>query len=79
MMVAQVTGLQVGEFVHTFGDAHIYSNHVEQVDEQLSRKPFTLPEMKINPDVSDIFKFQYEDFELINYQSHTKITAPIAV
>ena len=79
MMVAQVTGLQVGEFVHTFGDAHIYSNHVEQVDEQLSRKPFTLPEMKINPDLSDIFKFQYEDFELINYQSHTKITAPIAV
>ena len=79
MMVAQVTGLQVGEFVHTFGDAHIYSNHVEQVDEQLSRKPFTLPEMKINPDVSDIFKFQYEDFELINYQSHTKITAPISV
>lgn len=79
MMVAQVTGLKVGEFVHTFGDAHIYLNHFDQVEEQLSRKPFTLPVMKINPDVNDIFSFDYDDFELINYQSHPSISAPIAV
>ncbi len=79
MMIAQVTGLEVGEFVHTFGDAHIYLNHVDQVDEQLSRKPFPLPKMKINSDVKDIFSFNYEDFELSNYQAHPKITAPIAV
>ncbi|GJM05046.1 MAG: thymidylate synthase [marine bacterium B5-7] len=79
MMIAQVTGLKVGEFVHTFGDAHIYLNHFDQVEEQLSRKPFALPEMKINSDVSDILTFKYEDFELINYQAHPKITAPIAV
>ena len=79
MMIAQVTGLKAGEFVHTFGDAHIYLNHFDQVDEQLSRKPFPLPQMKINPDVKDIFSFNYEDFELINYQAHPKISAPIAV
>jgi thymidylate synthase len=79
MMVAQVTGLKVGEFVHTFGDAHIYLNHFDQVEEQLSRKPFPLPEMKINPDVSDILAFKYEDFELINYQAHPSISAPIAI
>ncbi len=79
MMIAQVCGLQPGEFVHTLGDAHIYRNHLEQVDEQLSRKPFPLPTMKINPDVQDIFAFVYDDFELQNYQYHPKITAPIAV
>lgn len=79
MMIAQVTNLKVGEFVHTFGDAHIYSNHLNQVDEQLSRKPFALPEMKINPEVKDIFSFSYDDFELVNYQAHPSISAPIAV
>jgi len=79
MMVAQVTGLKVGEFVHTFGDAHIYLNHFDQVEEQLSRKPYSLPEMKINSSVNDILSFNYNDFELINYQSHPSISAPIAV
>lgn len=79
MMIAQVTGLKVGELVHTFGDAHIYLNHFDQVEEQLSRQPFTLPEMKINPDVKDIFSFAYDDFELINYQAHPSIKAQIAV
>lgn len=79
MMVAQVCDLEVGDFVHTFGDAHIYLNHLEQVDTQLSREPYPLPQMKLNPDVKDIFMFNYEDFELINYQAHPKITAPIAV
>lgn len=79
MMIAQVTGLGVGEFVHTLGDAHIYSNHFDQVDTQLSREPFALPEMKINTDVSSIFDFRYEDFELLNYQSHPSIAAPIAI
>ncbi len=79
MMVAQITDLEVGNFVHTFGDAHLYLNHFEQVEEQLSRKPLSLPQMKINPDVKDIFSFRYEDFEVINYQSHPAIKAPIAV
>lgn len=79
MMIAQICDLEVGDFVHTFGDAHIYLNHLQQVDTQLSRKPFPLPKMKINPDVKDIFSFNYEDFELSNYQAHPKITAPIAV
>lgn len=79
MMVAQVTQLEVGEFVHTFGDAHIYLNHFDQVDEQLSRKPFPLPTMNINPDVKDIFSFTYDDFDLINYQAHSSISAPIAI
>ncbi len=79
LMIAQVTGLKPGEFVHTLGDAHLYLNHLDQVNEQLTRKPYPLPEMKINPDVKDIFSFKYEDFELVNYQSHEIIRAPIAV
>ncbi len=79
MMIAQVTNLKLGDFVHTFGDAHIYINHLEQVDTQLEREPYPLPEMKINPEVSDIFNFAYEDFELVNYQAHPSISAPIAI
>lgn len=79
MMIAQVCDLQAGDFVHTFGDAHIYLNHMEQVDTQLAREPHPLPEMKLNQDVKDIFKFEYEDFDLINYQYHEKIIAPIAI
>jgi thymidylate synthase len=79
MMIAQVCDLQPGEFVHTFGDVHIYSNHIEQVNLQLSRKPFPLPTMKLNPAVKDIFNFQFEDFALENYQSHPAIKAPVAV
>ncbi|MCP4423176.1 MAG: thymidylate synthase [Chloroflexi bacterium] len=79
MMIAQVTGYEPGEFVHTFGDAHLYLNHLEQTDLQLSREPLPLPTMKINPDVTSIFDFRYEDFELENYQSHPHIKAPIAV
>lgn len=79
MMIAQVTGLQPGEFVHTFGDAHIYLNHLEQVELQLSRKPKKLPVMAINPDVKSIFDFKIEDFDLQNYQCHPAIKAPIAV
>ena len=78
-MVAQVTGLEVGTFVHTLGDAHIYLNHTEQVDLQLSRTPRALPVMKINPDVRSIFDFQYEDFSLENYNPYPSIKAPIAV
>lgn len=78
-MVAQVTGLQVGTFVHTLGDAHIYLNHTEQVDLQLSRTPRALPVMKINPDVRSIFDFRYEDFSLENYDPYPSIKAPIAV
>ncbi len=79
IMIAQVCKLEVGEFVHTFGDAHIYSNHLEQVDTQLARIPYALPEMKLNSEVDDIFNFKYEDFELVNYQAHPKISAPIAI
>ncbi|GAB4280684.1 MAG: thymidylate synthase [Candidatus Promineifilaceae bacterium] len=79
MMVAQVTGYEPGEFVHTFGDAHLYLNHLEQARTQLSRKPFPLPVMKLNPAVMDIFDFGYEDFELVGYQAHPTIKAPIAV
>lgn len=79
MMMAQVTGLEPGEFVHTFGDAHLYSNHIEQAELQLSRAPFKLPTMKINPDVRDIFAFRFEDFRLENYQAHPHIAAPVAV
>ncbi|MCG7875467.1 MAG: thymidylate synthase [Candidatus Thiodiazotropha endolucinida] len=79
MMVAQVTGLQPGEFVHTFGDAHLYSNHLEQVDLQLSREPRKLPKMKINPLVKSIFDFSFEDFELVDYDPHPHIKAPVAV
>ena len=79
MMVAQVCNLEPGEFVHTFGDAHIYSNHFDQVELQLSRDFRPLPEMKINPDITNIFDFKYEDFELVNYDPHPGIKAPIAV
>lgn len=79
MMVAQVTGYRPGEFVHTFGDAHLYCNHLEQAHTQLAREPLPLPEMRINPAVTDLFGFRYEDFELVNYQCHPAIKAPIAV
>lgn len=79
MMLAQVAGLEPGEFIHTLGDAHIYLNHLEQADLQLSRQPLPLPTMKINPQVTDIFAFRYEDFELVNYRHHDAIKAPIAV
>ncbi len=79
MMLAQVCDLEVGDFVHTFGDAHIYHNHFEQAKEQLSRSPFSLPAMKINPDVKDLFDFTYEDFTLDGYEAHPSIKAPIAV
>jgi thymidylate synthase len=79
LMVAQVTNLKPGEFVHTLGDAHIYLNHMDQVKEQLSRKPFPLPTLKINPEITNIDDFQFSDFELQNYKSHPRIKAPIAV
>ncbi len=79
MMIAQVCGLQYGDFVHSFGDVHLYNNHLEQAQLQLSRDPYPLPIMKINPDVKDIFSFQFEDFKLENYQSHPHIKAPVAV
>ena len=79
LMMAQVTGLKPGEFVHTLGDAHLYLNHLEQADEQLTRKPLPLPQMKLNADVDDIFDFRYEDFELVGYQAHPSIPAPIAI
>ncbi len=79
LMVAQVCDLQPGEFIHSFGDVHIYKNHFEQVNEQLSRTPFPLPEMKLNTAVKDIFSFRYEDFTLVNYNSHPAIKAPVAV
>jgi thymidylate synthase len=79
MMLAQVCDLKLGDFVHTFGDAHIYSNHLEQVDLQLSRDFRPLPTMKINPNVKDIFSFKYDDFELINYDPHPHIKGVVAV
>lgn len=79
MMLAQVCDLEVGEFVHTFGDAHLYSNHMDQVELQLSRTPKALPQLKMNPDVKDIFDFTYDDFELIGYDPEPHIKAPVAV
>ena len=79
MMIAQVCGLQYGDFVHSFGDVHLYNNHFEQAQLQLSRTPFHLPTMKINPEVKDIFSFKFEDFTLENYECHPGIKAPVAV
>lgn len=79
MMVAQVTGLEPGEFIHTFGDLHLYLNHMEQADEQLSRKPKKLPKMHLNPEVTNIFDFKLEDFTLEGYDPDPPIRAPIAV
>ena len=79
MMVAQVTGLEAGDFVHTLGDAHIYNTHTEQVREQLSREPRALPTMKLNPNVKSIFDFKYEDFELTDYNPHPHIAGKVAV
>lgn len=78
-MIAQVTGLRPGDFIHTFGDAHLYLNHMEQVEEQLSRAEFDLPELKVNPSITSLFDFVFEDFELQNYMSHEPISAPVAV
>lgn len=79
LMVAQVCDLQPGEFIHTLGDAHLYSNHLEQVETQLSRTPYALPTMKLNPGVKDLFSFTFEDFSLEGYQSHPHIKAPVAI
>jgi thymidylate synthase len=79
LMMAQVTGLRPGDFVHTLGDAHIYLNHIDQVKLQLTREPYPLPEMKLNKAVDDILGFTYQDFELVNYQSHPHIKGDIAV
>lgn len=78
-MLAQVCDLEVGEFVHTFGDAHIYLNHIDAVKEQLSRTPYDLPTLKMNKDIKDIEQFKMEDFELLNYKHHEAIKAPMAV
>ena len=79
LMMAKATGLKAGDFVHTLGDAHLYLNHLNQVDEQLKRKPFALPKMNIKNEITDILKFEYEDFSLEDYESHPHISAPIAV
>ncbi len=79
LMIAQVARLQPGEFVHTFGDAHLYSNHLDQVDLQLQREPYPLPTMKMNSDIKELFDFRYEDFQLTDYQSHPHIKAPVAI
>ncbi len=79
MMLAQVTGLQPGEFIHTFGDAHLYSNHIEQAKLQLSRAPKALPEMRLSPDVKNIFDFTIDDFELVGYEAHPHIKGAVAV
>ena len=79
MMMAQVTGLQPGDFVHTFGDVHLYLNHIEQAEKQLARAPKALPEMKMNSEVTDLFAFTFDDFELIGYEPHPHIKAPVAV
>lgn len=79
MMIAQVCGLGLGEFIHTLGDAHLYSNHLEQAKLQLSRQPGSLPTMRLNPEVKDLFAFQFEDFSLVNYQAQPHIKAPVAI
>ncbi|HIJ38746.1 MAG TPA: thymidylate synthase, partial [Rhodospirillaceae bacterium] len=79
LMVAQVCGLRPGDFVHSFGDAHLYANHLEQADLQLSRQPKPLPQMRLNPAVTDLFAFRYEDFSLENYHPDPAIAAPVAV
>ena len=79
MMIAQVCGLKLGEFVHTLGDTHIYHNHFEQVKEQLSRTPLKLPTMKLNPEIKDINDFKYEDFELVGYESYGVLKGKVAV
>lgn len=79
MMIAQVCNLKPGDFVHSFGDVHLYSNHIEQAKLQLTRKPFPLPVMKLNPEVKDLFAFSFEDFSLENYQCHPHIKAPVAI
>jgi thymidylate synthase len=79
LMIAQVCDLEPGEFIHSFGDVHIYNNHMEQVNLQLTRKPFPLPAMKLNPAIKNIFDFNFEDFTLENYQAHPAIKAPVAV
>jgi len=79
MMVAQVTGLRPGDFVHTLGDAHLYTNHLDQADLQMARQPLALPVMRINPDVNDLLAFRFEDFDLVGYEAHPHIAAPIAV
>ena len=78
-MVAQVCGLGVGDFVHTLGDAHLYSNHVEQAREQLAREPRALPRLRLNPDVDDLFAFRFDDIEILDYDPHPAIKAPVAV
>ncbi|MDD2488016.1 MAG: thymidylate synthase [Bacteroidales bacterium] len=78
-MIAQVCNLEVGDFIHTLGDAHLYTNHFEQAQLQLSREPYPLPQLKLNKDIKNIFDFKYEDIEILNYQSHSVIKAPIAV
>jgi thymidylate synthase len=79
MMIAQVCNLQLGDFIHTLGDAHLYTNHIEQAKLQLSRQPFPLPQMEINPDVDDIFGFSIDDFSLVNYQAHPHIKGAVAI
>ncbi len=79
MMMAQVCDLEPGEFIHTLGDAHLYLNHLEQVETQLAREPYPLPRMRLNPEVRDLFAFRFEDFELLDYQCHPHIKAPVAV
>lgn len=79
MMMAQVLGLEPGDYVHTFGDAHLYSNHMQQVETQLAREPRSLPTLKINPEVKDLFAFKFEDFEVVDYDPHPHISAPVAI
>jgi thymidylate synthase len=79
MMMAQVTGLEPGDFVHTFGDAHLYLNHSEQTELQLAREPYALPTIKLNPDIKSLFDFTYDDFEVIGYEHHPHIKAPVAI